>query len=267
MSTEIGEISWNDKIERYFAHTGERAGGLAWIHKRSEVIYSNKKTLIDLPVIVIGAVNGFVSVGSAQMFGGWAYAPIVIGLISLSVSVLNTVGSYFGWAKRSEGHRISAIQYSKLNRFLSIEMSLPRDERMSPHDLLKYTREAYDRLQEVSPSVPVSVLDEFRVRFAKYEVAKPEETNGLERIVVFEEPLWDKERRSPVGSAAVFRPLASALKTGEVRPNPLQQFGAAMTVREPSSLTISLPKSSGETPPSSPRVPLPTHPRPDTLPI
>jgi hypothetical protein len=186
-------VSWSDDLELYFKQTGERANALAVIHKRGEAMYSYRRTYIDLPVIVISSLVGFLSVGSTSMFAGREMeSSVALGILSLFVSVLNTTGSYFGWAKRAEGHRISAIQYGKLFRFLSIELSLPREERMSPHDLLKLTKENYDRLQEISPLVPPELIKEFASRFKKYEdkVALPDELNGLSSIRVHTNPMF-----------------------------------------------------------------------------
>jgi len=189
MSETIAEnITWNAQLERYFADTGEKAHCLSWCHKQAEALYSIRRTWIDLPVIVISGVTGFLSAGSTSLFDNPQMSSIALGVASLFVSILNTAGSYFGWAKRAEGHRISAIHYSKLYRFLSIEMALPRDERMTPVDLLKLTRDTYDRLQEISPMIPPEVLREFKNKFEKEkDIAKPEEANGLEHIVIYQE--------------------------------------------------------------------------------
>ena len=194
MSETIAEnITWNNQLERYFADTGEKAHCLSWCHKRAEALYSYRRTWIDLPVIVISAVTGFLSAGSTSLFHDAQMSSIALGVASLFVSILNTAGSYFGWSKRAEGHRISSIHYSKLFRFLSIEMSLPRDERMTPVDLLKLTRDTYDRLQEISPLIPPEVLREFKKKFEKEkEIAKPEEANGLEHIIIYEEKVIPK---------------------------------------------------------------------------
>ena len=191
MSETIAEnITWNPQIERYFADTGEKAHCLSWLHKRAEAVYSYRKTCIDLPVIVISAVTGFLSAGSTSLFHDPQLSSIALGVASLFVSILNTTGSYFGWSKRAEGHRISAIHYSKLYRFLSIEMALPREERMTPADLLKLTRDSYDRLQEISPMIPVEVLREFQHKFKnEKDISKPEEANGLEHIIIFEDKM------------------------------------------------------------------------------
>jgi hypothetical protein len=190
MSEEIRITSWTTLLEEYFASTGEKAHCLSWIHKQSEALFSKRTTYVDLPSIVLSGVLGFLSVGSTAMFhGNESIASISIGVGSLFVSMLNTIGSYFGWAKRAECHRIASLQYAKLYRFLTIEMSLPREERMSPTELLKLTKETYDRLSEISPLIPPEIIADFRKKFSndpKYaDISFPEETNGLERISVF----------------------------------------------------------------------------------
>lgn len=185
-SEDAKTIHWTEMLEEYFASTGEKAHCLSWCHKRSEAMYSKRKTWIDLPVIVISGVTGFLSAGSTTMFSDPATSSVALGVASLFVSVLNTAGSYYGWAKRSEGHRISAIHYARLYRFISVELSLPRDERMDPSNFLKYVKDQYDRLQEISPLLPPEVIAEFQKKFAnEKEISKPEEANGLEKITVF----------------------------------------------------------------------------------
>lgn len=185
--SELGQVSWNTNLEKYFADTGEKANCLAWVHKRAEELYSHRRTFIDLPVIVISSVTGFLSASSTSLFEGeQKLSSILLGVASLLVSVTNTIGTYFGWAKRAEAHRLSAIQYARLYRFLAIELGLPREERMSPTDLLKYCKDSYDRLQEVSPLVPPELVAEFRKKFGKdAELSKPEELNGLDKIKIY----------------------------------------------------------------------------------
>ena len=183
-SVDVGkDVHWTPRLEEYFAQTGEKASGLAWVHKRCEQIYNRQKTYIDLPVAIGSAVTGFISVGSTSMFAGQQQtASIALGAASLLVSILNTVGSYYGWAKRAEGHRISAIHYAKLYRFLAVELTLPRDERMTPTALLKYVKDQYDRLAEVSPLVPDSVVDAILNKFVdRAEMGFVKYSNTLDR--------------------------------------------------------------------------------------
>jgi hypothetical protein len=178
-------IEWNEQLETYFKSTGEKANALAWLHKKAESMYSYRTIFLDLPTIVIGAVNGFLSVGSKQIFPADEYASVYIGVVALFVSILNTVNSYFGWSRRAEGHRISSLQYAKLYHFLSIQMSLPRKERMNPTDLLKHTNQSYDRLREISPIVPDPIVKEFNVTFTNTSITMPEDANTLTSISIY----------------------------------------------------------------------------------
>ena len=162
----LKNIHWTEMLEEYFASTGEKSHCLSWCHKRAEQIFSTRKTWIDLPVIIISGVTGFLSAGSPSLFTDAKLASISLGVASLFVSVLNTAGSYYGWAKRAEGHRISAIHYARLYRAVTVELALPREERMQPHDFLKYVKDQYDRLQEISPLLPTEVINEFQHKFA-----------------------------------------------------------------------------------------------------
>jgi hypothetical protein len=179
-------ISWTPVLEEYFASTGEKASGLAWVHKRSEAIYTGRRTYIDLPVIIGSGLIAFLNAGSSTLFDDPKISSVALGVGSLCLGILNSFGSYFGWAKRAEGHRISSIHYAKLNRFISVELTLPRTERSSPHDLLKYVKDQYDRLAEISPMVPDVIIHEFQRKFKNTKgVSKPEETNGIHKIDVY----------------------------------------------------------------------------------
>jgi hypothetical protein len=227
MSVDISNaVSWTTALEFYFKETGEKANCLSIIHKRAESLYAYRRNFIDLPVIVISSLVGFMSVGSNQMFEGkQEQSSIALGILSLFVSVLNTVGTYFSWSKRAEGHRISSIQYGKLYRFLSIELSLPREERMSPTDLLKKVKDDYERLQEISPLVPPELIREFQVRFKdNKDVILPDELNGLHSIKIFSPSNNEIVRNSSFQS--IREKVESSLSTGQrtYQDNPLRKL-------------------------------------------
>jgi hypothetical protein len=212
--TIAAHISWNRRLEEYFSTTGEKAHCLSWIHRKAEGLYSTRSVWIDLPVIILGTLNGAVSMGSDSLFGSSQYSSVGVGIVALLTAILSTIGSYFAWNRRAEGHRISSLNYAKLYRFLSIEMALPRNERMSPNDLLKYVKTEYDRLSEISPLVPPLIIDLFRERFsdAKYDsISKPEDTNGLHAIEIFHRGDADTPVASPTHAAPTITLSPSAV--------------------------------------------------------
>ena len=180
------KIVWHCNLEDYFAKTGEKANSLSWCHKRAEEIYSKRKTFIDLPVIIGSGIIAFLNAGSSSLFDDAKISSVSLGIASLVVGMLQTINTYFNWAKRAEGHRLSSIQYSRLYRNITIELGLPREERQNPEELLKGIKDQYDRLQEISPLIPEEVVTMFQKKFGtRIDIGKPEELNGLDAISIY----------------------------------------------------------------------------------
>jgi hypothetical protein len=191
-STETNlDVSYTTTLESFFVETGERAQCLSILHSKASNHYANKHTNINIPIIVISSLTGFFSAGSTTMFAGnMELASILLGISSLIVSVMNTVSSYYGYAKKAEGHRIASLSYAKLFRFISVELALPRIERLRAVDFLKFVKGEIDRLAETAPFVPQSEIDVFKRLFNNdtyKDVAKPYEANGLTKIKIYQE--------------------------------------------------------------------------------
>jgi len=158
------------------------------MHSKSQERVGGFDTYTALPVIVLSTIAGTGSIASPTLFGDSETASLLIGLISLSVGVVNTISNYFGFARRAEAHRISSLTYAKLHKFVVIELSLPRKERMKAKDMLKIIREQVERLAETSPQIPKEIINEFNKKFHdQTDVSKPEITNGLDPIKVYVE--------------------------------------------------------------------------------
>lgn len=218
------DLCYNRHLEEVIASEAEKALVLRWLHDQSEKRYAQLNTYIAIPVIVISTLAGTASIGQESLFGTGDIAPIVIGLMSLSVSVLNVVSNFFSWAKRAEGHRISSINYGKLHRWISIELSLPRTQRVPAKHFLKEIREQIDRLNETSPPIPQMVIDSFRTRLKgiKDDVTLPEICNEIKAVEVYRGTNVEKDDQELgelVGQAAAAfaeaRKRSSTPKEGE----------------------------------------------------
>jgi len=207
---DLETISWNDALERLIAEEAERCIGLAWLHNECERVFSTRTTWIALPVIVLSTLNGFLSGSSQMIFSNATSSSIGIGGVSLFTGVLSTIGSYFAWAKRTEAHRISAIQYQKLSRFLSIELTLPKKERIHAKDILKMMRDQVERLMEISPAIPEFILEKYKGRFKNIEgVAHPEIIDGLHKVIVNKEDHdnTDEDSKNVLVRSTIAKPI------------------------------------------------------------
>lgn len=179
-------MQWNSQLEKVISDEGEKCLSFSWLHSRSEKKYSALDVWINIPVIILSTLAGAASIGSEGLFAGFEKASVIIGIISILVGILNTLGQYFGWGKRSENHRICSIQYSKIYNYLKIELALPRADRTGADDFLKIIKNELERLKEISPAIPDSVIKEYKINFANYtDVSKPDICNGLANIEVY----------------------------------------------------------------------------------
>lgn len=191
MSIEDRDIHWSSALEELVAAEGEKCRGLAWINQKAEIYYSHRANAIAIPVIILSTLAGTASVGSSSLFGNETQiSSVVIGLVSIGVGVLNTISSYFSWARKAEAHRIAFLQYSKLFSTIRVEMSLPRIERQEPEAILKQLRDGMERLAETTPSPPEAILKEFNNHFKDEDksISRPIETNGLQKISIYRNP-------------------------------------------------------------------------------
>jgi hypothetical protein len=196
--------SWNSQLEKVIADEAEKCLSFAWLHDKAQKVYEKLDVWINIPVIVLSTISGTAAIGSDTLFAGSKEANIGIGLLSLFVGILNTLGSYFAWGKRSEGHRISNIAYNKIHNFMRIELSLPRPERLAPEEFLKLIKEQLDRLSEVSPPIPDKTIREYKDLFGnQHDISKPTICNGIDPIKVFSEAEESKSRRQSVSADAL----------------------------------------------------------------
>jgi len=182
---EDRDITYNHSLEHLIAEEAEKCNGYSWLHEHSERYYNIRNTAVTLPTIVLSTLVGFLSGSSSSIFAEATMASIGIGSVSLFTGVLSTIGTFFSFSKKAEGHRIASIQYSKLGRFLAIELTLPRNERIRAADLLKITKDHIERLIETSPPVRSGIINSFNSKFKDTcGIAKPAIVNGLHKVEI-----------------------------------------------------------------------------------
>jgi hypothetical protein len=212
------EISWNTELENLIGSEGEKCAGLAWIYRQSEQYYSNRNNFIALPVIILSTLTGFISGSSQLIFVNPESSSIGIGAVSLFTGVLSTLGSYFSWAKKAEACRISALQYSKLHKFITVELTLPKVERIRAKDMLKMIRETVERLLETSPAIPPKILDmyESKIKKGNIDVAQPEIVAGVAPVLINRNTYDDHTDPYAVKKVEIKNENTSQIKIGVV---------------------------------------------------
>ena len=191
---------WSDEIEELLSEWGEVSMCYAYLHNYSTRKYKKKYQHLQIPIIVLSTLTG---VGN---FAVDSYIPVdyqhgftaCVGGLNIFCGILGTLGSFLKYAETFEGHRISALAWSKLGRAIEIELSLHDKKRKPCRDFLKVCRAEYDNLLESSPNIDLDIINMFNKKFNdKYpNVRKPIICNGLKSIVPYKS-IGKKEPTAP----------------------------------------------------------------------
>lgn len=178
------KLHWSDQLEILLGQEGEKCLSYNWLHREAQKKYDFHNHILSIPAIILGTVNGSISVGSSAVFGTWSGASVVIGFIGILTAILNTLNSFFNNAKRAESHRISALSYEKINRLIMIELALCRNERLPPDQLINIIKSDFDKLNDIAPIIPDDIIFKYKLLYKNIEISKPSICNGLDKIII-----------------------------------------------------------------------------------
>jgi len=172
-----GRLQWTDQTEELLSSWADIAACYKWLHEQSFRKYSTKNYRFAVPVIVLSTIAGTLSV-SIQGYVPEAYvsyAQAGIGAINIFTGILTTLQSLFKYAQTSEAHNNVSIGWSKLQRNISIELSVSRESRKDPDSFIKIQRSEYDRLIEQSPTISTDVIELFKKKFEENSEKRKED--------------------------------------------------------------------------------------------
>lgn len=177
---------WSEEIESLLSEWGEVSQCYAYLHNYSTRKYKHKYHHLQIPIIILSTLTGTAN------FATDSYVPepfqhgfsACVGTLNIFCGILGTLLAFLKYAEIYEGHRISALAWSKLSRTVEIELSLQHKKRKPCRDFLKICRSEYDNLLESSPNIDLDIIQMFNKKFdGKYpDVRRPLICNGLKGI-------------------------------------------------------------------------------------
>ena len=216
---------WSPEIEDLLSEWGEISMCYSYLHNFGSRKYKKKYHHLQIPIIVLSTLTG---VGN---FAVDSYIPedykkgftAVVGGFNIFCGILGTLLSFLRYSEIYEGHRISALAWSKLGRAIEIELSLHDKKRKPCRDFLKVCRAEYDNLLESSPSVDLDIISMFNKKFSEDypDVRKPLICNGLKAIVPFREENLVPDSGGPTGQR---KEVADGELQSETEPEPEEEI-------------------------------------------
>jgi hypothetical protein len=165
-SSTIPEAKWTIDHEKIFIEWADKAMCYRWLHSRSHEWYSYMNALYTIPVIALSTITGTANFAQTRVPDAYQnYYAMIVGALNITAGIITTVQQFLKITQLNEAHRVSSIAWDKFYRNIKIELAKHPDERTPIFQMLKLSKEEFDRLMETSPDIPDYVIAEFKKTF------------------------------------------------------------------------------------------------------
>jgi len=177
-------LSYDTDIEILLKANAEECESLSLLHRSSYEKYNKLSNIINVPVIVLSSAIGF----ATGIEIGYDKINIVLGVASIFVGIIKSIDSYFALPKRAEGHRICSLQYAQINKRIAVELSLKREQRQNPKDMLGLIKTDMKNLADIAPLIDYDIIETFKNKYKDSEGHFATNTanicNGLTPVII-----------------------------------------------------------------------------------
>ena len=167
-------IEWTLEHEQILVEWADKAMCYKWLHSKSNAMYSYLNAWYTIPVIIISTLTG--TANFAQERVPIAYQNIfvmIVGGFNILGGIITTIQQFLKITQLNESHRVSSIAWDKFYRNIKIELAKHPDERMNVTQMIKISKEEFDRLMETSPNIPDKIIQGFKIEFKNIKNNSP----------------------------------------------------------------------------------------------
>jgi hypothetical protein len=173
------KTDWTPDHETILVEWADKAMCYRWLHTRANAMYSALNAWYTVPVIIISTLTGTANFAQDRVPSNYqGLFVMIVGAFNILAGIISTIQQFLKITQLNESHRVSSIAWDKFYRNIKIELAKHPNERMHAVQMIKMSKEEYDRLMETSPNIPVEIIAMFKTSFQNSEnyeeIIKPE---------------------------------------------------------------------------------------------
>ncbi len=194
-------IEWTPEHEAILIEWADKAMCYRWLHSKANNMYGTLNAWYTIPVIVISTLTGTANFAQERVPLQYQnYFSMFIGTFNILAGIITTIQQFLKITQLNESHRVSSIAWDKFYRNIKIELAKHPSERIEPKQMLKMSKEEFDRLIETSPTIPDKIVNQFKIKFIQQEafdkIIKPEICDILVPTTDYKNPWYNEENQS-----------------------------------------------------------------------
>lgn len=193
-------IEWSPEHEEILIEWADKAMCYRWLHSKSNEMYSRLNAWYTIPVIIISTLTGTANFAQERVPLQYQnFFVMIVGGFNILAGIITTIQQFLKITQLNEAHRVSSIAWDKFYRNIKIEVAKHPSERIDPRQMLKMSKEEFDRLIETSPNIPEKIILQFKSIFLNQDafksIIKPEVCDILIPTNEFRNPWYTEENR------------------------------------------------------------------------
>ena len=190
LKKKLNAESWNENMEDLMKMWGEKAAGLRFMHSHAAGSwkgFSNSLTLwsIGITTLASGASLVAASIDDEEAKNAVLYVVGGIGIIS---SLIQSLKKFYNAEEKSADHAAIAKQFGSFYRYMTLQMTLTREDRLPSDQLAEYALKEYERLQQEAPPLGGAQVALYKNTFSKSSQATPDVCEDEFLINVYKPP-------------------------------------------------------------------------------
>lgn len=164
------DTSWHSSQESLLKDLAQRCISRSVLHRIEYAHYYRINSGITIPTIVISLLAGAASAAQSTLVeivgeGAESHVPLVIGMLSMLISILNSVSSFLKIPALTEQNLQSHLQFEKLSRQIQAEICVRAvDRKLSGREACQKFEAAFQQLLDLSPPVSTKTERKFTNR-------------------------------------------------------------------------------------------------------
>lgn len=161
------QVPWTEDHENILVEWADKAMCYRWLHGRSHQHYKRANAWYTIPVIIMSTLTGTANFAQDKFSGPTKeYVVVAIGAVNIIAGIITTIQQFLKISELNEAHRVSSLSWDKFYRNIKVELAKAPPERTPVIQMLKGSKEEFDRLMETSPSISTKVTEEFKQEFS-----------------------------------------------------------------------------------------------------
>ena len=191
-------IEWTPEHEKILIEWADKAMCYRWLHSKSNAMFSSLNAWYTIPVIIISTLTGTANFAQERVpLEYQSYFVMIVGAFNLTAGIITTIQQFLKITQLNEAHRVSSIAWDKFYRNIKIELAKHPIERIDVKQMIKMSKEEFDRLMETIPNIPEKILQQFKDNFKKEaifdQIVKPEICDILIPTNDYRNPWYNEE--------------------------------------------------------------------------